>query len=114
MTANYYGDPDRASNHHAKALQLGGSQAQSARIVAAQKLDQKALGAGADQYVRTSVEGYPAHLAMHVTAADRAAAEINDRKITANDPEHTYTTECGATAASGQKRPRSAGSKLHT
>jgi hypothetical protein len=57
------------------------------------------LEAGRTHYLRYGVEGYPAHFAIHPKSPQEAADEISKRKIVANDPQRTFSTDCRPTAA---------------
>jgi tetratricopeptide (TPR) repeat protein len=50
--------------------------------------------AGTESYIRIGIEGYPAHFALHVTAPDKAAAEMLEKEVAPNDANRTFSSEC--------------------
>lgn len=54
---------------------------------------------GKEYYLRVQIEGYPAHLAIHVANPGESAAEMRDKQISLNDTKNTYSTECAAPGA---------------
>lgn len=54
---------------------------------------------GQDHYVRVSIEGYPAHLALRFVSVNEATAEMQKRKIVMNDANRTFSGECKAVSA---------------
>ena len=59
--------------------------------------------AGTESYIRIGIEGYPAHFALHVTEPDKAAAEMREKEVVANDANRTFSAECTSANAATKK-----------
>lgn len=60
---------------------------------------------GKEHYIRVGIEGYPAHLALRITDPDKAAAEMREKELAANEQKHTFSAACtGVATAPARQR----------
>ncbi len=51
-----------------------------------------------EHYIRVGIEGYPAHFALRITEPAKAAAEMREKELVANEQEHTFSAGCTGVA----------------
>jgi hypothetical protein len=58
---------------------------------------------GKEHYIRVGIEGYPAHFALRIADPDKAAAEMREKELVANEQKYTFSAGCTAVAAASAR-----------
>jgi len=54
---------------------------------------------GKDHYIRVAIDGFPARFALRITDPAKAAAEMREKQLVANEQNHTFSAGCAGVAA---------------